>query len=150
MRRSQSKRTTSLWAAAVYLLAIALSSVSHVHVHALADGGHEECATACATLCGSATHDHDHDHDAAEDVAHDEQGVHDEYASHEPAETPAHDDDCNICQFLGRPLLAVTPFAVAETSEHVVPLPAARVPVVRPIVVVVTHARAPPHVAPVV
>ena len=58
-----------------------------------------------------------------------------------------HDDDCNICQFLGRPILAVTPFELAETSEHVVPLPADAMPDVQPIVVVATQARAPPGAA---
>jgi hypothetical protein len=142
MRRQQFQSATSLFAAAAYLLAIALSSLSHVHVHPLADGSHE---TAVAEHCGAHGHDGDHhcDHqpgNAAEcDDGHD---------SHDAGHSPlAHDDDCSICQFLGRPILAVTPFTVAETSEPVSPLPTAAAPEVQPIVVVATQARAPPGAA---
>jgi hypothetical protein len=147
MRHQPIKRATSLLAAAVYLLAIALSSLSHVHVHALGDGsrgaGHSDHCAGHAHDCEHADADHlagDH-HEDGDDAT--------QPASHTPAghSPTAHDDDCNICQFLGRPILAVTPFALAETSEHVVPLPADAMPDLQPIVVVATQARAPPGAA---
>ncbi|HEY4310969.1 MAG TPA: hypothetical protein VGN12_16075 [Pirellulales bacterium] len=153
MRRQQFRSATSLFAAAAYLLAIALSSLSHVHVHPLADGSHE---TAVADHCGAHNHDGDHhcDHDqgiAIDSVAVDSDAVDwaaDGHDSHDAGHSPlAHDDDCNICQFLGRPILAVTPFALSETSEPVSPLPTAAAPEAQPIVVVATQARAPPRAA---
>ncbi len=154
MRQQQVKRATSLLAAAVYLLAIVLSSLSHVHVHALGDDSHgagrsEYCA-GHGEHCAEHANDCDHadaDHLAAD---HHEDG---DDATQQASRTPAghsplsHDDECNICQFLGRPILAVTPFALAETSEHVVPLPAEAMPDLQPIVVVATQARAPPGAA---
>jgi hypothetical protein len=143
MRRQQFRSATSLFAAAAYLLAIALSSLSHVHVHPLADGSHE---TAVTDHCGAHGHDGDHHCDHDQGIATD--GDADDHDSHDAGHSPlAHDDDCNICQFLGRPILAVTPFALAETSEPVSPLPTVAAPEVQPIVVVATQARAPPHAA---
>jgi hypothetical protein len=146
MRYQQIKRATSLLAAAVYLLAIALSSLSHVHVHALGDASH---GSAHSDHC--AGHAHAGDHADADQLAVDNDCDHhdaDDDAAQPAGHSPtSHEDDCNICQFLGRPILAVTPFELAETSEHVVPVPADAMPDVQPIVVVATQARAPPGAA---
>jgi hypothetical protein len=48
---------------------------------------------------------------------------------------------------LGRPILLVEPFELTDASEPVVPLPALEEPAVRPVLLVVTHARAPPYAA---
>ena len=158
MRYQQLKRATTLLAAAVYLLAIALSSLTHVHMHALGDASHGEGAS---EHCAGYAHDHDHadvdhlagDHhedegDAPQSLGIRRLGQQGTRRTAPSGHTPlAHEDDCHICQFLGRPILAVTPFALEETSEHVVPLPAEAMPDVQPIVVVATQARAPPVAA---
>jgi hypothetical protein len=135
MVRHRIERMTRLLSATAYLLALVASNLPHVHVHALAEAGPNH---SCATAIGDdlAHHDHSGDDDATV-----------EGRCHEPADVPASDDDCNICRFLGRPILLVRPFELAEISEQVIPLPAMRAPAVQPIILVVMQARAPPYVA---
>ena len=137
MRRPTIRRATNAFAAWAYLLAIVLSNASHVHVHALGEASH---ATVGEGHC--CAHDH-----GGEDLAADHHaGEHGD--ARKPCRAPlADDDDCQICQFLGRPILAVTPFVLAENSERVVPVRTAAAPLVQSIVVVATQARAPPSVA---
>ncbi len=138
MLRPHHQRTIGLLAVAGYLLALVVSNLSHVHVHALGDAGRVHACSAH----GEAEHDHDHDRCASHEVALTED------SSHEHGEVPAADDDCNICRFLGRPILLVKPFELAEISAPVTPLLAMQAPAVQPIVVIETHARAPPAAAP--
>jgi hypothetical protein len=135
MLRRRLHRTTSLLGAAAYLLALIASNASHVHTHALGDGP-DSCGTA-SSHHESAHHDHDcHDEGTLAGLC------------HSPVDVPTSDEEnCNICQFLGRPILLVEPFELTEASEPVVPLPALEEPAVRPILLVVTHARAPPYAA---
>lgn len=142
MFRPHHQRTIGLLAVAGYLLALVVSNLTHVHLHALGDAGRVHV---CSTAHGKAEHDdhhHDHDRCAAHDV------TLTEASSHEHGELPAGDDDCNICRFLGRPILLVKPFELAEVSAPVTALLAMQAPAVQPIVVIDTHARAPPVAAP--
>lgn len=149
LRRPRTHRATKLFAAWAYLLTIVFSNASHVHVHALGEASHAVVIGHC--------HHHDCDDQACEDQASDHHAADPHAFAHDdtdhdaakPCHAPlADDDDCQICQFLGRPILAVTPFELVENSEHVVPLRTVSAPRVQPIVVVATQARAPPIVAP--
>jgi hypothetical protein len=148
MRRPIIQRATNLFAAWAYLLAIVLSSASHVHVHALGEASHGEASEHVSTGHCSA-----HDHDCDDHDSHHHAAPHagEDHDAARPCHAPlADDDDCQICQFLGRPILAVTPFALVENSECVVPVRTVTAPRVQPIVVVATQARAPPSVAPAI
>jgi hypothetical protein len=143
MPRQPLQRATTLLAAAAYLLALVASNLSHVHVHPLVDAEFDACSQATTTE-GFARCVQDADRNADPDGT-----VHD--AHHGSGEAPAsHHDDCNICRFLGRPILLVKPFELTDASEPVVSLPALGEPALRPVIVVVTHARAPPNAAPII
>lgn len=140
MRRLRASRLTNWFAAVAYALAIVASSVSHVHFHALADSA-TECVTRLAHHHGDCDHEHDSEHDSDHPLA-----GHEGTSTGHEAPT-GHDDDCNICRFLSRPVLQVTPFEIDESRERVAPVAAVSLPEIRPTVLCVAQARAPPTAA---